>query len=74
MLMIIPTLGGILFVNGMLLPLIIDELEGLWSAQTVKEKITAVAWTAAWVGATILLDTAVYLLVKAINTRIAAGL
>lgn len=71
MLIVITTLGGILFINGMMLPLIIDELEDLRSARTVKEKITAVAYAASWSGGTILLDTAVYLLVKAVNTLIA---
>lgn len=70
MLVVIATLGGILLVNGLMLPLIIDELKDFGSAGTVKEKITAVAYAAAWAGGTILLDTAVYLVAKAINTML----
>jgi hypothetical protein len=70
MVVIIITLGGIMVVSGLMLPFLIDELKAFSRARNTGEKVLAVSRATAWAGGTILLDTAVYLVAKAINTML----
>lgn len=69
---VITTLGGIMVVSGLMLPFLIDELKAFRRAGHTGEKVVAVSRATAWAGTIILLNVALYLLVKAVNIMITA--
>lgn len=53
--------------TGIIFPLIIDEFNNFKTAETVREKITAVSRTSIWIGSIFVLNVALYVLAKAFN-------